>query len=141
MSENTIKTPLISKKTNHSLTGELTPPGDKSISHRSLIFAALANGVSTISGILEGEDVLRTALALENMGVEIDKNYGGIWKVNGSGLCGLMEPTDILNMGNSGTSARLLMGLLSSFSFKSFLLEIILLEKDQCNEYSIQLKK
>ncbi len=120
MSNNIIKKPLISKKTTRSITGEINIPGDKSISHRSLIFAALANGVSTISGILEGEDVIKTALALENMGVEIDKNYGDTWEVNGSGLCGLMEPSNILDMGNSGTSSRLLMGLLSSFDFKSF---------------------
>jgi 3-phosphoshikimate 1-carboxyvinyltransferase len=119
MSSN-ISKPLISSKTNNSLNGEIIVPGDKSISHRSLIFSSLANGLSTISGLLEGEDVIRTANALESMGVEIKKNYGGIWEVNGVGLCGLSEPDDVLDMGNSGTSSRLLMGLVSSFNFKSF---------------------
>lgn len=112
--------PLISSNTSNSLSGEISVPGDKSISHRSLIFAALANGSSTIEGLLEGEDVIKTALALENMGVEIEKNYGGVWKVNGVGIAGLSEPNDVLDMGNSGTSSRLLMGLVSSFNFKSF---------------------
>ena len=115
--------PLISSKTNQSLAGLITVPGDKSISHRSLIFSALANGVSTISGLLEGEDVIKTAKALENMGVEIEKNYArednNLWKVNGVGICGLQEPSSILDMGNSGTSCRLLMGLVSSFNFKT----------------------
>ncbi len=119
MSHDTIR-PLISNINNKPLLGEISVPGDKSISHRSLIFAALANGVSTITGLLEGEDVVKTALALESMGVEIEKNYGGVWKVNGVGLCGLQEPKDVLDMGNSGTSSRLLMGLVSSFNFNSF---------------------
>lgn len=112
--------PLISSLNNQALKGEISVPGDKSISHRSLIFSALANGQSTIFGLLEGEDVLKTALALENMGVEIEKNFGGIWKVNGVGVCGLQEPQDILDMGNSGTSSRLLIGLVSSLNFNSF---------------------
>ena len=112
--------PLISLNNNSPLIGEIVIPGDKSISHRSLIFGALANGVSTIEGLLEGEDVIKTAIALESMGVEIEKNFGGIWKVNGVGVCGLTEPKDVLDMGNSGTSSRLLMGLVSSFHFNSF---------------------
>jgi 3-phosphoshikimate 1-carboxyvinyltransferase len=112
--------PLISKKNNFIFKGNIVAPGDKSISHRSLIFSALANGVSSISGLLEGEDVLKTAQALEEMGVEIKRNPGKTWEVNGSGLCGLMEPKDVLCMGNSGTSSRLLMGLVSSFNFRSF---------------------
>ena len=115
-----IKPLLSDSKSGKSIKSHSFVPGDKSISHRSLIFSALANGVSSISGLLEGEDVLKTAQALEKMGVEIEKNYGDTWKVNGSGLSGLMEPDNVLDMGNSGTSSRLLMGLVSSFNFNSF---------------------
>lgn len=120
MSEQHLPIPLISIKNNAALIGKVEVPGDKSISHRSLIFASLAIGKSTISGILEGEDVIRTADALTSMGVEIEKNLGGVWKVNGVGICGLNEPKDVLEMGNSGTSTRLLMGLVSTFNFNSF---------------------
>lgn len=104
-------------ETSHALTGTITIPGDKSISHRSLMFSALAIGESQISGLLEGEDVLSTAQALREMGakihVETDKGQR-IWKVTGVGVGGLMQPETALDMGNSGTSARLLMGLLST---------------------------
>ena len=93
--------------------------GDKSISHRSLIFSALALGKSTISGLLEGEDVLGTAAALEKMGVKITRK-DNLWEVSGVGYCGLNEPDDVLDMGNSGTSARLLMGLVAPFNFTTF---------------------
>ena len=112
--------PLISSLINAPLKGEITVAGDKSISHRALIFAALANGVSTISGLLEGEDVLRTAAALRKMGAQIDRLENNIWQVNGVGYCGLQEPDDILDMGNSGTSTRLLMGLMAPFNFTTF---------------------
>ena len=111
---------LSSIKNDKPLTGDIIIPGDKSISHRSLIFAALAHGKSEISGLLEGEDVLRTAQALRHMGVEIDKKENGRWIVNGSGIVGLMEPDDILDMGNSGTAARLLAGLVTPYDFTSF---------------------
>ena len=111
---------LISSKSNIAIQGEITVPGDKSISHRALIFASLANGRSKITGLLEGEDVLKTAEAMQKMGVEIKRNDNGIWNVNGSGVAGLMEANDVLDMGNSGTAARLLMGLVSPFNFNSF---------------------
>ncbi|MEH6757951.1 MAG: 3-phosphoshikimate 1-carboxyvinyltransferase [Parasphingorhabdus sp.] len=95
------------------LTGRVTVPGDKSISHRSLILSALAIGKSEISGLLEGEDVLATAAALRAMGATIDKN-GDTWTVHGVGVGGLMPPETALDMGNSGTSVRLLMGLVAS---------------------------
>ena len=110
---------LSSIKNDKALTGEIKIPGDKSISHRSLIFASLAHGKSQISGLLEGEDVLRTADALTKMGVEIQKQEDGNWIVNGSGIVGLMEPSDILDMGNSGTAARLLAGLVTPYDFTS----------------------
>lgn len=111
--------PLLSRKKDVALKGEITVAGDKSISHRSLIFAALAHGESKITGLLEGEDVLKTAAALRSMGVEIERK-SDCWVVNGSGVAGLMEPTDVLDMGNSGTSARLMAGLVTPYNFTSF---------------------
>ena len=95
------------------LKGTITVPGDKSISHRSLILSALAVGKSEISGLLEGEDVLATTDALRAMGAKIEKS-GKIWSVNGVGVGGLMQPVTAVDLGNSGTSARLLMGLVAS---------------------------
>ena len=117
---NNKKISLISRKKDITLKGEVVVAGDKSISHRSLIFAALANGKSKISGLLEGEDVLKTAAALRLMGVEINKKDDSIWEVNGVGIGGLKEPSDILDMGNSGTAARLMAGLVASYDFTSF---------------------
>lgn len=88
-------------------------PGDKSISHRSLILSALAIGKSQISGLLEGEDVLATAAALRAMGAKIEKKDSS-WTVNGVGVGGLMQPETAIDLGNSGTSVRLLMGLVAS---------------------------
>ena len=96
-------------------------PGDKSISHRSLMLAAMAVGESRIEGLLEGEDVLATAAALRAMGVELERTGAGSWRVWGVGVGGLAEPADVLDMGNAGTGARLLMGLLAGHGFTSFL--------------------
>ena len=95
------------------LTGRIRVPGDKSISHRSLMFGALAVGRSRISGLLEGEDVLATAAALRAMGAVIEKD-GDDWIVDGVGVGTLLQPGQALDMGNSGTSTRLLMGLVAS---------------------------
>ncbi len=92
----------------------MTVPGDKSISHRALMFAALAVGTSRIEGLLEGEDVLATAAALRAMGATITRLEDGIWEVSGVGVGGLLQPAQALDMGNSGTSTRLLMGLIAS---------------------------
>ena len=92
----------------------MTVPGDKSISHRALMFAALAVGTSRIEGLLEGEDVLATATALRAMGATITRLEDGIWEVSGVGVGGLLQPAQTLDMGNSGTSTRLLMGLVAS---------------------------
>ena len=102
-----------------SLKGKVVVPGDKSISHRALIFAAQAIGTSKIHGLLESEDVIHTAGALKLMGVSISQKAGA-WQINGVGTGGLTEPSDILYMGNSGTGARLMMGLVSSYPFTSF---------------------
>jgi len=96
------------------LTGRIAVPGDKSISHRSLMFSALAVGESRVEGLLEGEDVLATAAALRAMGAQIERDAGGIWHIHGVGVGGLLQPQGALEMGNSGTSTRLLMGLIAS---------------------------
>ncbi|OYY67677.1 MAG: 3-phosphoshikimate 1-carboxyvinyltransferase [Sphingomonas sp. 28-63-12] len=96
------------------LRGSMQVPGDKSISHRALMFAALAVGTSRIEGLLEGEDVLATAAALRAMGATIVRHDDGSWAVSGVGVGGLLQPTQALDMGNSGTSTRLLMGLVAS---------------------------
>jgi 3-phosphoshikimate 1-carboxyvinyltransferase len=96
------------------LSGTIQVPGDKSISHRALMFAALALGETRITGLLEGEDVLRTATAMRALGARITNPAPTIWHVTGAGLGCLREPADILDMGNSGTAARLLCGILAS---------------------------
>jgi 3-phosphoshikimate 1-carboxyvinyltransferase len=96
------------------LTGTIRVPGDKSISHRALMLSALCVGQSRISGLLEGEDVLATAAAMRAMGAEIERGDDGVWTVHGVGVGGLMQPAQALDMGNSGTSTRLLMGLVAS---------------------------
>ncbi|RRQ51076.1 3-phosphoshikimate 1-carboxyvinyltransferase [Sphingorhabdus wooponensis] len=96
------------------LRGTLKVPGDKSISHRSLMLSALAVGESKITGLLEGEDVLATAAAMRAMGAHIERTGEGHWTVNGVGVGGLLQPAGALDMGNSGTSTRLLMGLVAS---------------------------
>jgi 3-phosphoshikimate 1-carboxyvinyltransferase len=97
-----------------ALFGTLKVPSDKSISHRALMLSALAVGESKITGLLEGEDVLATAAAMRAMGADIDRTNEGNWTVNGVGVGGLMQPSGALDMGNSGTSTRLLMGLVAS---------------------------
>ena len=96
------------------LSGCVTVPGDKSISHRSLMLSSLAVGESRIEGLLEGEDVLATAAAMRAMGATIERSDDGIWRVWGVGVGGLLQPAGALDMGNSGTSTRLLAGLVAS---------------------------
>lgn len=89
-------------------------PGDKSISHRSVMLGALAVGETRITGLLEGEDVLSTAAAMRAMGATIERDLNGMWHVHGVGVGGLLQPQQALDMGNSGTSTRLLMGLVAT---------------------------
>jgi 3-phosphoshikimate 1-carboxyvinyltransferase len=96
------------------LKGRIRVPGDKSISHRSLMLSALAVGESRISGLLEGEDVLATAAAMRAMGADVQRTGEGEWLVHGVGVGSLLQPREALDMGNSGTSTRLLMGLVAS---------------------------
>ena len=102
------------------LSGRVAVPGDKSISHRALMLGGLAVGRTEISGLLEGEDVLATAAALRAMGADIVRETDGRWIVHGVGLGGLAEPADVIDLGNSGTAARLLLGILATHPFTSF---------------------
>ena len=92
------------------LEGKLRVPGDKSISHRALIFGALAVGETQITGLLEGEDVINTAKAMRALGAEIERAGRGAWRVHGRGVAGLRQPEAVLDFGNSGTGCRLVMG-------------------------------
>ena len=96
------------------LRGSITVPGDKSISHRSLILGAMAVGETRVSGLLEGEDVLATAAAMRAMGADVYRDEDATWHVHGVGVGGLLQPEAAIDCGNSGTSARLLMGLVAS---------------------------
>jgi len=103
-----------------ALSGEARVPGDKSISHRALMLGALAMGETEIHGLLEGEDVLRTAAAMRKLGGEVVRADDGIWRARGRGIGGLSESDDILDLGNAGTGTRLLMGLVASYPMTSF---------------------
>ncbi|MBN8927770.1 MAG: 3-phosphoshikimate 1-carboxyvinyltransferase [Rhodospirillales bacterium 69-11] len=105
---------LIARRASGPLRGQVAIPGDKSISHRALMFGALAVGETRITGLLTGEDVLRTAAAMRALGAEVVADPDGTWRVAGRGVGGLTEPEDVLDMGNSGTAARLLCGILST---------------------------
>ena len=106
--------PLQARRTTGPLRGTIRVPGDKSISHRALMFAGLAVGETRIQGLLEGEDVLCTAAAMRALGAEVIQDAPGQWRVAGRGIGGLVEPDNVLDMGNSGTAARLLCGILAS---------------------------
>jgi 3-phosphoshikimate 1-carboxyvinyltransferase len=102
------------------LVGEAPVPGDKSISHRALMLGASAIGTTTISGLLEAADVLATARAMRQLGASVERlatPAGITWRVQGRGVGGLDEPASVLDMGNSGTGARLVLGLLASHPF------------------------
>ena len=113
--------PLAASRPAAPLAGTVRVPGDKSISHRALMFGALAVGETRIAGLLEGEDVLRTAAAMRALGAAVEQDGPGAWRVAGRGVGGLTEPAEVLDMGNSGTGARLLAGILASHPFFSVL--------------------
>ena len=106
------KSPAVSRP-GQPLTGKVRVPGDKSISHRALILAAMAIGTSKISGLLEGADVLATMRAMQALGAHIEKHDNGDWHVTGVGPMGLTGPAEALDFGNAGTGVRLLMGLVA----------------------------
>ena len=103
------------------LRGEITVPGDKSISHRSIMLGSLASGTTLVHGFLEGEDSLATLRAFRTMGITIEELGDGQLRIEGRGLHGLQEPVDVIDCGNSGTTMRLMLGLLSGQSFFSVL--------------------
>jgi 3-phosphoshikimate 1-carboxyvinyltransferase len=111
---------MFSTQTNTGINGAITIPGDKSISHRSIIIPSISTGICEISNILKSDDVLRTMNAFKEMGVEIKEENKKII-INGKGLESLKKPNKEIYLGNSGTSARLLTGLLASQNFESIL--------------------
>ncbi len=112
-------TALTSRKVK-GLRGDVTVPGDKSISHRALILGGLAVGETAIEGLLEGEDVINTARVMEQFGATVIREGEGRWRVQGVGVGGLAEPRNFLDFGNSGTGARLIMGLAATHPVTSF---------------------
>lgn len=102
------------------LAGDLAVPGDKSISHRALMLGSLAVGETVIEGLLEGEDVLRTAAAMRALGARVMQHACGRWQVQGVGVGALVEPDQVLDMGNAGTGARLLMGVVAAHPITAF---------------------
>jgi len=114
-------TPLAARRS-ASLTGTATVPGDKSVSHRALIFGTLAVGETRITGLLEGADVLATAAAMRAFGAEVTRtganddanNEGGAWTIHGVGVGGLAEPEHVIDCGNAGTAVRLIMGMMAT---------------------------
>jgi 3-phosphoshikimate 1-carboxyvinyltransferase len=102
-------TPLSARR-GASLTGRIRVPGDKSISHRALILAAMTVGESTVTGLLEGEDVIHTADAMRALGAKVERTGEGVWRIHGVGVGGFAQPTGPLDFGNSGTGCRLAIG-------------------------------
>lgn len=98
------------------IRGRVRPPGDKSISHRALLFGALAAGTTEIRGLLEGEDVLCTAAAMRAFGAEVERLGAGRWRVKGCGAQGFAQPAGSIDFGNSGTGVRLTMGAAAAFA-------------------------
>jgi len=99
-----------------ALTGTVRAPGDKSISHRALIFGAMASGETIINGLLEGADIMSTAGAMRAFGADVDKQADGSWKVTGCGEAGFKSPQGAVDCGNAGTGVRLIMGAASGFN-------------------------
>ena len=97
-----------------ALRGTVRAPGDKSISHRSMILGALASGTTTVEGLLEGADVLATAQAMRSFGARVEQEGPGRWRIEGQG--GFVEPSDVVDCGNAGTGVRLIMGAAAGFA-------------------------
>ncbi len=112
--------PLVSHPIS-AFAGRVCVPGDKSISHRSLIIGALAEGETRIHDLLEAEDILSTSRAMAALGAEIYRDDEGIWHVIGRGIGGLREPETVLDFGNAGTGSRLVMGVCAGHGFTSFI--------------------
>ena len=123
------------------LQGVLTIPGDKSVSHRSVMFAALADGTSTIDGFLEGEDTRATAAIFERLGVRIETPSPSRRVVHGVGIDGLQPSAAPLDCGNAGTGMRLLAGLLAAQRFDSVLIGDASLSKRPMRRVTVPLAK
>jgi 3-phosphoshikimate 1-carboxyvinyltransferase len=118
VSASTKPTPLTARR-GAALSGTVTVPGDKSISHRALMFGLLTVGETAITGLLEGEDVLNTAKACRALGAHVERLGPGAWRVRGVGVGGLKQPADPLDFGNSGTGCRLMMGVVGSHPIRA----------------------
>ncbi|MBU1281567.1 MAG: 3-phosphoshikimate 1-carboxyvinyltransferase [Alphaproteobacteria bacterium] len=116
MSSHGTPIPMTARKSG-PLKGTAAVPGDKSISHRALIFGAMAVGETKITGLLEGEDVLDTAKAMQALGADVVREGAGEWTVHGVGVGGFTEPADVIDCGNSGTGVRLIMGAVATHDF------------------------
>ncbi|HBI22059.1 MAG TPA: 3-phosphoshikimate 1-carboxyvinyltransferase [Legionella sp.] len=103
----------------HSMQGDIVVPGDKSISHRAIMLGAIAEGITTVDGFLDGEDCLATLRSFESMGVCVEKSADSRLMIHGVGKYGLKKPAAAINCGNSGTSMRLLAGILAAQPFDS----------------------
>ena len=113
MSGHGVAEPMTARKSG-ALSGVAEVPGDKSISHRALIFGAMAVGETRITGLLEGQDVLDTASAMRAFGAEVVQHGPGAWSVHGVGVGGFSEPSGVIDCGNSGTGVRLIMGCMAT---------------------------
>ncbi|MCB1450872.1 MAG: 3-phosphoshikimate 1-carboxyvinyltransferase, partial [Nitratireductor sp.] len=113
-----VRKPLASNRV-EALGGTAAIPGDKSISHRSVIFGGLASGSTRITGLLEGEDVINSIRAMQALGAKADRNENGEWHIQGMGNGLLLAPQSPLDFGNSGTGCRLFMGLLGAYDFET----------------------
>jgi 3-phosphoshikimate 1-carboxyvinyltransferase len=113
MSSQESSQPLTARKSG-ALKGRIRPPGDKSISHRAFLFGLLTRGVTEIDGVLEGDDVMRTAKACRALGAIVERHGPGRWSVSGLGIGSLLAPREKLDFGNAGTGSRLMMGVVGS---------------------------
>ena len=111
------QTAALSARRSGPLRGRVRAPGDKSISHRALIFGALAEGLTEVEGLLEGEDVLRSAAAMRAFGAKVEALGAGCWRVLGRG--GFSEPDDVIDCGNAGTGVRLILGAAAGFDLSA----------------------
>lgn len=119
MSSSQTKRPLAASKSG-PLSGDIRVPGDKSISHRSLMFGGLAIGTTKVTGLLEGEDVLATADAMRKLGATVTREEDGTWYVTGVGVGALREPDSVIDMGNAGTGIRLMAGIVATHPITTF---------------------
>jgi len=99
-----------------ALNGTVRAPGDKSISHRSMILGAMAEGTTTVTGLLEGADILSTAVAMQDFGAQIERQKDGSWTIIGCGAAGFKSPAGDVDCGNAGTGVRLIMGAASGYA-------------------------